>query len=100
MYVEQPGDMLIAALALGVFVVIFGQMAWEAIVATRINWNRTGVNQFATAKPQKGGGFTATIVYSTDYLLTISGPGAPAATHHPTLLAAKNAFRKFTLSQS
>lgn len=65
----------------------------------RLNWNRTGVNQYETVQKQKSGHYSGRINYSTQYTLTITGPGAPAPSTHPTLRSAKNAFRKFLLSK-
>lgn len=99
MYAEESGSSVVALFAFSMILFIIGNVFLEALMSTRINWNRTGVNQYSTSRAQKSGGYTAVITYSTNYTLTITGAGAPAPASYNTLRNAKNAFRKFLLSK-
>ncbi len=96
MYVEQPGDDLIVLAATAMLIVVVCQAIWGGLM-DRINWNRTGANQYTTAQAHGRKGYTAVINFTTAYELTITGDGAPSPTTHPTRKTAKNAFRKFLL---
>jgi hypothetical protein len=96
MYVEKPGDDLVAWFLFALMLAVAAHLTWEAFVEDRVRWTRMGVNLFEAQER----GFGARIHYAdAAYVVTIKGPGAPAPSSHPTLNAAKKAFRKFLLSR-
>lgn len=62
--------------------------------SSKQNWNKTGTGTAWTCKAHRG--YTASIESSTgQYVLTITGAGAPGPVSYPTLKLAKNAFSVF-----
>lgn len=62
--------------------------------SSKQNWNKTGTGTGWTCSSHRN--YTAAIESSTgQYVLTITGSGAPAPATYPTLKLAKNAFSVF-----
>lgn len=62
--------------------------------SSKQNWNKTGTGTAWTCRDHRG--YTGSIESSTgQYVLTITGSGAPAPATYPTLKLAKSAYSVF-----